>query len=181
MRMIDLWFDLRQEYLEISTMREMIISLDNVETTLKASIQRFFNNQLSCDRFTQPVLGKPAQHESQQCATPINDTSSNADTGEMRVEKQRSLSDGCKDGQLCSFTGFTQQSQNNKKKRSRHLAKEATKVLEDWIVRNFDDPYPSFEEKLLLSHSSGLTVQQVTNWFINRRVKMLTTKFRRKG
>jgi len=47
------------------------------------------------------------------------------------------------------------------------LPKPATDHLEDWLHRHSDNPHPSEDEKKQLSHASGLSMSQVSNWMIN--------------
>jgi hypothetical protein len=46
---------------------------------------------------------------------------------------------------------------------------KAEMVLKSWFVENFNDPYPMQKEKIILARESGLTVNQVNNWFQNVR------------
>ena len=46
---------------------------------------------------------------------------------------------------------------------------EKVAVLYSWIDSNINDPYPTIEEKYSLMAASGLTLQQLNNWFINTR------------
>jgi len=46
-------------------------------------------------------------------------------------------------------------------------------VLKQWFVANCQYPYPSHEEKQRLSELSGLTEQQVSDWFSNARRRVL--------
>lgn len=58
-------------------------------------------------------------------------------------------------------------------KRGRRIGKETTRLLEEWLSLNNQDPYPSYEEKSLLCSKTGLSYKQVTNWFIHRRSKLV--------
>ncbi|KAL9658159.1 hypothetical protein ABK040_013071 [Willaertia magna] len=62
-----------------------------------------------------------------------------------------------------------------KKKGSRavksSLPKEARDILKNWFNEHFSNPYPTENEKKELSSSTGLTLQQVNNWFVNARVR----------
>lgn len=59
------------------------------------------------------------------------------------------------------------------KRKKNSLPCHALKILEEWLNNNLDDPYPSKAEKEYLSQSSDLTFKQVSNWFINARVRKL--------
>ncbi|GMM45067.1 Tos8 protein [Pichia kluyveri] len=59
-------------------------------------------------------------------------------------------------------------SKNGKKKRA-NLPKESTTILLNWLHENIDHPYPNSKEKLNLMSKTGLTAQQLSNWFINAR------------
>ena len=41
------------------------------------------------------------------------------------------------------------------------LPKGATRILKQWLVEHYNDPYPNGEEKLALAKFSGLTSNQV--------------------
>lgn len=63
---------------------------------------------------------------------------------------------------------------------NKRIPGRSLKVLETWFSHNQDDPYPSLDEKRLLSASTGLSLKQITNWFINRRCKLSMSKYRKK-
>lgn len=54
----------------------------------------------------------------------------------------------------------------------RGLPERSVSVLRAWMFQNFLHPYPKDAEKHLLSIKSGLTRSQVSNWFINARVRL---------
>ncbi|KAJ9537396.1 hypothetical protein OSB04_030129 [Centaurea solstitialis] len=54
----------------------------------------------------------------------------------------------------------------------RGLPEKSVSVLREWIFQNFLHPYPKDSEKQLLAYKSGLTKSQVSNWFINARVRL---------
>ncbi|XP_038884788.1 homeobox protein ATH1 isoform X2 [Benincasa hispida] len=54
----------------------------------------------------------------------------------------------------------------------RGLPEKSVSVLRAWMFQNFLHPYPKDTEKHLLAVKSGLTRNQVSNWFINARVRL---------
>ncbi|XP_020585051.1 BEL1-like homeodomain protein 3 [Phalaenopsis equestris] len=54
----------------------------------------------------------------------------------------------------------------------RGLPEKSVSVLRAWMFQNFLHPYPKDNEKQLLALKSGLTRSQVSNWFINARVRL---------
>ncbi|KAI8336103.1 Homeodomain-like protein [Chlamydoabsidia padenii] len=58
-------------------------------------------------------------------------------------------------------------------KRRGNLPKAVTLVLRDWLANHKRHPYPTDEEKLILSQQTNLTLNQVSNWFINARRRIL--------
>ncbi|WAO96925.1 Homeobox and c2h2 transcription [Fusarium falciforme] len=47
--------------------------------------------------------------------------------------------------------------------------KRSTKILKDWFASHTSHPYPTEEEKKDLAHRAGLSVRQVSYWFVNAR------------
>ncbi|KAK4786611.1 hypothetical protein SAY86_010444 [Trapa natans] len=56
-----------------------------------------------------------------------------------------------------------------KKRKNGKLPKDARAMLLDWWSAHYRWPYPTEEEKLKLSESTGLDQKQINNWFINQR------------
>ncbi|KAK9102176.1 hypothetical protein Sjap_019430 [Stephania japonica] len=54
----------------------------------------------------------------------------------------------------------------------RGLPEKSVSVLRAWMFQNFLHPYPKDAEKQMLALKSGLTRNQVSNWFINARVRL---------
>ncbi|KAI8606498.1 hypothetical protein EDD21DRAFT_289122, partial [Dissophora ornata] len=52
-------------------------------------------------------------------------------------------------------------------KRRGNLPKSVTSVLKSWLVQNAIHPYPTEEEKMRLSEATHLSMNQISNWFIN--------------
>ncbi|KAK9121843.1 hypothetical protein Syun_019460 [Stephania yunnanensis] len=57
-------------------------------------------------------------------------------------------------------------------KEARGLPKQSIDILRAWLFEHFLHPYPSAADKDLLARQTGLTKNQVSNWFINARVRL---------
>ncbi|CAI0436026.1 unnamed protein product [Linum tenue] len=54
----------------------------------------------------------------------------------------------------------------------RGLPETSVAILRSWLFEHFLNPYPNDSEKLMLASQTGLTKNQVANWFINARVRL---------
>lgn len=54
----------------------------------------------------------------------------------------------------------------------RGLPERAVSVLRAWLFEHFLHPYPKDSDKTMLAKQTGLTRSQVSNWFINARVRL---------
>lgn len=72
-----------------------------------------------------------------------------------------------------SSSSNTNNSNNNSntpgKKRRGNLPRPVTDILRQWLTNHIQHPYPTEEEKLKLMEQTGLTLNQLSNWFINAR------------
>jgi len=59
----------------------------------------------------------------------------------------------------------------NLAKKKKNFSKSATDVLNVWFFQHLHDPYPSDDEKRILSQQTGLSLSQVNNWFGNKRMR----------
>ncbi|CAI9776466.1 unnamed protein product [Fraxinus pennsylvanica] len=72
--------------------------------------------------------------------------------------------DGC-------YTGFIEPQQHVWRPQ-RGLPERAVSVLRAWLFDHFLHPYPTDTDKHMLATQTGLTRNQVSNWFINARVRV---------
>jgi len=61
----------------------------------------------------------------------------------------------------------------NSKKRRGNLPKASTNILKKWLYDHLYHPYPTEEEKKMLESRTGMTLNQISNWFINARRRIL--------
>nr|XP_016442736.1 PREDICTED: BEL1-like homeodomain protein 1 [Nicotiana tabacum]XP_016442743.1 PREDICTED: BEL1-like homeodomain protein 1 [Nicotiana tabacum] len=62
--------------------------------------------------------------------------------------------------------------QHNAWRPQRGLPERAVSVLRAWLFEHFLHPYPRDSDKMMLAKQTGLTRSQVSNWFINARVRL---------
>ncbi|MED6137772.1 hypothetical protein PIB30_068092 [Stylosanthes scabra] len=62
--------------------------------------------------------------------------------------------------------------QHNAWRPQRGLPERAVSILRAWLFEHFLHPYPKDSDKVLLAKQTGLTRSQVSNWFINARVRL---------
>ncbi|KAF5751687.1 hypothetical protein HS088_TW02G00704 [Tripterygium wilfordii] len=62
--------------------------------------------------------------------------------------------------------------QHNPWRPRRGLPERAVSVLRAWLFEHFLHPYPKDSDKVILAKQAGLTRGQVSNWFINARVRL---------
>lgn len=72
-----------------------------------------------------------------------------------------------------SETTTSTPSTNGKRRRRGNLPKEVTEFLRKWLIQHKKHPYPAEKEKIDLAQKTGLTVNQISNWFINARRRIL--------
>ncbi|CAN8316562.1 unnamed protein product [Cochlearia groenlandica] len=68
--------------------------------------------------------------------------------------------------------GMIQHPNNNAWRPQRGLPERAVSVLRAWLFEHFLHPYPKDSDKHMLAKQTGLTRSQVSNWFINARVRL---------
>ncbi|KAI1307677.1 hypothetical protein EDD11_004458 [Mortierella claussenii] len=73
---------------------------------------------------------------------------------------------------LISHSNSSNSVDPNRKRRG-NLPKSVTSVLKSWLVQNAIHPYPTEDEKMRLSEATQLSMNQISNWFINARRRIL--------
>ncbi|KAJ9610049.1 uncharacterized protein PV06_06573 [Exophiala oligosperma] len=76
-------------------------------------------------------------------------------------------------GQLLSYPMMGYPSHAGGRRRRGNLPKPITDILRLWLQDHLDHPYPSDEQKQVFIQRTGLTISQISNWFINARRRQL--------
>ncbi|BFG22749.1 hypothetical protein CerSpe_090230 [Prunus speciosa] len=92
-----------------------------------------------------------------------------ADDFGLVKDEARGSSDG---GQNPSHLSLTNNPHQSASRCQRGLPEHAVAVLRTWLFEHFLHPYPSDSEKQMLAQQTGLSRTQVSNWFINSRVRI---------
>ncbi|MCJ1419583.1 hypothetical protein MMC32_005938 [Xylographa parallela] len=72
-----------------------------------------------------------------------------------------------------TYDGSSEQGDGKQKRRRGNLPKTVTDTLRVWFTEHIAHPYPTEEEKQILMSQTGLTISQISNWFINARRRSL--------
>uniref|UniRef100_A0A0N5A817 Homeobox domain-containing protein n=1 Tax=Syphacia muris TaxID=451379 RepID=A0A0N5A817_9BILA len=57
------------------------------------------------------------------------------------------------------------------RRKRRNFSKDATRILSEFFYSHIDHPYPSEDAKVELARRCNITVNQVSNWFGNKRIR----------
>ena len=71
------------------------------------------------------------------------------------------------------FGGLSHIGDNSDNKKRGSFSKSATTIMRNWLYNNLSHPYPSEEQKKILSNQTKLSILQVNNWFINARRRIV--------
>jgi hypothetical protein len=89
-------------------------------------------------------------------------------------EQAASLDDGNMSGSDSHPSHSKPTTANSSLRRRRgNLPKNVTTFLRNWLVQHKRHPYPTEDEKIDLARRTSLTVNQISNWFINARRRIL--------
>ncbi|KAG6408784.1 hypothetical protein SASPL_131807 [Salvia splendens] len=103
----------------------------------------------------------------------------NAILAQIHITKHKLVKDMPKiSSRLSQLSLFDQESRHNRAasvhawRPLRGLPETSVTILRAWLFEHFLHPYPSDSEKLMLASQTGLSKNQVSNWFINARVRL---------
>ncbi|CCX35411.1 putative Homeobox transcription factor [Taphrina deformans PYCC 5710] len=79
------------------------------------------------------------------------------------------------------YQEYTMGDASKPKRRRGNLPKSTTALLRTWLYDHTNHPYPSEDEKNQLAAQTGLMINQISNWFINARRRILQPSDMQKG
>eukprot|EP00128_Syssomonas_multiformis_P007992 Colp12_sorted_trinity150504_noHs@22764 len=116
-----------------------------------------------------PVPARAGQHETAAILLELHRTSSadlmrsNEEYSNKRLAESDDFGESDSEGS----------GKNRGKKRRGNLPKAAIQSLKAWLFQHLTHPYPSEDEKRILAMKTNLTLNQISNWFINARRRIL--------
>ncbi|PNY16522.1 BEL1-like homeodomain protein 9-like [Trifolium pratense] len=93
----------------------------------------------------------------------------------FQISNRKDESPRFRNGDGASYSqrlGFLEHVQQPVWRPQRGLPERAVSVLKAWLFEHFLHPYPTDTDKLMLAKQTGLSRNQVSNWFINARVRL---------
>ena len=60
----------------------------------------------------------------------------------------------------------------------KNLPQHSRRILKDWIDEHIDAPHPTDGEKKALAEAAKITIEQVSNWFVNARVRYVPKRLK---
>ncbi|CAA0807649.1 BEL1-like homeodomain protein 7 [Striga hermonthica] len=98
-----------------------------------------------------------------------DDASSSGDNKGIGISRLRYVDKQLRQQRALQQLGIMQQ---HAWRPQRGLPETSVSILRAWLFEHFLHPYPKDSEKLMLARQTGLTRSQVSNWFINARVRL---------
>lgn len=96
------------------------------------------------------------------------DTSANSSKG-IGISRLRYVDQQLRQQRALQQLGMMQQ---HTWRPQRGLPESSVSILRAWLFEHFLHPYPKDSDKIMLARQTGLTRSQVSNWFINARVRL---------
>ncbi|VEU22561.1 DEKNAAC103523 [Brettanomyces naardenensis] len=117
-----------------------------------------------------PFSMSPAYASSDVSATTTANTTTTEFPTYARAESYDGVSKPSPSSSRSSSPNLSRRRSNSvPRKRRASLPKRTTAILLNWLNDNLDHPYPNSSEKADMLRMTGLTNQQLSNWFINAR------------
>lgn len=154
--------------LDLLSMNDVVAVVNSLENKICDKVRSFFSLQLSFTSLPAKLtnIEKDYFNEREASGAP-----SDISLGPLSQLNQKKLFQDEPHKALEKVEDSEKNLENSKRKSRINCLKRATPLLQEWLTLNKVDPYPSYDEKCMLSKKTGLTFKQITNWFINKRMR----------
>ncbi|GMI88151.1 BEL1-like homeodomain 6 [Hibiscus trionum] len=105
----------------------------------------------------------------QATRTSLGEQDTSENSKDMKITRLRYVDQQLRQQRALQQLGMTQQ---HAWRPQRGLPESSVSVLRAWLFEHFLHPYPKDSDKIMLARQTGLTRSQVSNWFINARVRL---------
>ncbi|KAE8698669.1 BEL1-like homeodomain protein 7 [Hibiscus syriacus] len=105
----------------------------------------------------------------QATRTSLSEQDTSENSKDMRITRLRYVDQQLRQQRALQQLGMMQQ---HAWRPQRGLPESSVSILRAWLFEHFLHPYPKDSDKILLARQTGLTRSQVSNWFINARVRL---------
>ncbi|TYI99674.1 hypothetical protein E1A91_A13G033400v1 [Gossypium mustelinum] len=105
----------------------------------------------------------------QATRTSLGELDASENSKELRITRLRYVDQQLRQQRALQQFGMMQQ---HAWRPQRGLPESSVSILRAWLFEHFLHPYPKDSDKIMLARQTGLTRSQVSNWFINARVRL---------
>ena len=154
-----------------TSLPSLLNSVKNESNSPKTSLSP--NNFNGFPTSTAPSTGLPISSvaTATTCSPPTYEQANGNDPNQVNPNQVNDFSNLQNDLANLDDTLLGDDPTNSKKRGS--FSKSATTIMRNWLYANLSHPYPSEEQKKVLSSQTNLTILQVNNWFINARRRIV--------
>lgn len=165
------WYDI------IKSTRQFSPKPTTTTTTCKSTPPLLVNNRLDRQRRRNQLLsqhyGSNQHHYQKKNDTKKQRKQFDEEEDEDAESDNNSSTTTSSSSSSCSTVTSPVPTTMIQRRRRGNLPKTVTAVLKQWLVDHCRNPYPTEAEKTGLKDKTGLTLNQISNWFINARRRLL--------
>ena len=146
----------RKESIQYISMKELQIHMQKLEHTILKRISEFTQKQIEVFRLNQIINDEISSPQEAVGTSSQSNNQSNPNSNQ--IQEMESNFGSMNSNELKKDNNVTT---NSEPSNLNKLPKFATKILNQWLRDHIDDPYPTIDEKMLLSAKTKLSIRQV--------------------